>query len=81
MKLVPATVSVVLDEPAAIDFGLSELIVGATTARVYALDVASSFGFCTVTLRLATLPSMLPGTVAVIDVAVPAVIVNAVLPI
>ena len=79
MKLVPATVRVVLDDPAAIDFGVSELMVGATTEKVEALDLAPP-GFCTVTLRLATVPSMLLGMVAVIEVAVPAVTVNAVEP-
>ncbi len=80
MKLVPVTVRVVLDDPAAIDLGLSELIAGATTDNAEAVEVAPPLGFCTVTLKLATLPNMLPGTVAVIEVAVPAVTVSAVDP-
>ena len=80
IKLFPVTVRVVLEDPAAIDLGLSELMMGASTVNVDTADVAPPLGFCTVTLRFPALPSMLPGTVAVIEVAVPAVTVNAVPP-
>ena len=80
MKLVPVTVRVVLDDPAGSVLGLSELMTGAATVSVEAADVAPPLEFFTVTPRLAALPSMLPGTVAVMEVAVPAVTVSAVLP-
>src|SRR5579864_1691403 len=53
---------------------------GAATLMVAALDVAAAFGFCTVTLSGPALPNIVPGRVAVIWVADPAVTVSAVLP-
>lgn len=79
-KFVPFTVMVKPNAPAAILVGLIELMVGATTVTVAALDAAASFGFCTVTLRFPVAPSMLLGMLAVIDVAVTVVEVSAVVP-
>ena len=81
MKLVPAMVSVVLPDPAAIVLGLSEEMAGAATVSVDAADVPEEFGLCTVMLREPAVSMALLGTVAVIEVAVPAVTVKAVEPI
>ena len=79
-KFEPFTVIVKADAPAAMLLGLSELTVGAATVKMDAVDVAPPLGFLTVTLRFPALAIMLPGSVAVMEVAVPAVIVSAVLP-
>jgi hypothetical protein len=78
-KFVPVTVSVKGAPPAAIEVALSEVIVGPTTFRVDAADVVPP-GLCTVRLSLPVVATMLAGMVAVMDVAVPAVTVNAIAP-
>jgi hypothetical protein len=79
MKLVPVTVIVVSPDPATTELGLNEVIAGALTVKCEAADVAPP-GFWTVMLSVAAAASEAVGTVAVIDVAVPAVTVNAVEP-
>jgi len=77
--LVPVTVNVVAADPATTVFGLNDVIAGPLKVKVDAPEAIAP-GFCTVMLRLPAVPSKLAGTVAVIDVAVPAVTVSAVLP-
>ena len=78
-KFVPVTVSVKGAPPAAIEMALSEVMVGPTTITVDAADVVPP-GLCTVRLSLPVVATMLAGMVAVMDVPVPAVTVNAVAP-
>ena len=77
-KLVPVTVIGRLD-PATAVLGLREEIVGPHTETGDAAEEAPE-EFCTVTSRLPALPIRLVGRVAVIEVAVPAVTVSAVVP-
>ena len=79
-KFVPVTVRVKSEAPAAMLLGLRVPTVGAWEVSVTAADVAPPFGFLTVTFKLPALDSALDERVAVMDVAVPAVTVNAVLP-
>jgi hypothetical protein len=60
--------------------GFKAVIVGAASVMLEAVEVAESLGFCTVTLNVPTLDSKLLGMVAVMDVAVAAVTVSAVVP-
>ena len=78
-KLVPLTVSVNAGDPATVVDGDREAIVGAPTVRVEAVETAPP-GFLTVMLSEPALASDAVGTVAVIEVAVPAVTVRAVEP-
>jgi hypothetical protein len=78
-KFVPVTVSVNAAAPATAEVGLNEVIVGPTTVTVDAEDLAPP-GFCTVRLSLPVLAATLTDIVAVMDLAVPAVTVNAVVP-
>ena len=66
--------------PAAMVFGLMEVIAGAATVKTAAFEVAELLGFCTVTLSGPALPNKLEGTVAVICEALLAVVVKAVVP-
>ena len=79
-KFVPVILSVVALEPAAMVLGLSDEIVGPDMVSVEADEVAP-LGFCTVTLREPVVAKTLLGTVAVMEVAVPAVRVKPVEPI
>jgi hypothetical protein len=79
IKLVPVTVITVSPDPATTELGLNEVIAGALTVRWDAAEAAPP-GFCTVMLRVAAAASDAVGTVAVIEVAVPAVTVRAVEP-
>jgi len=78
-KFVPVTLSVKGAPPATAEVGFSDVIAGPTTLRVEVDDVAPP-GLCTVRLSLPVLATMLAGMVAVMDVAVPAVTANAVVP-
>ena len=78
-KLVPVTVSVKAEEPATAVAEDRVVIVGAPTVRVEAVEIAPP-GFLTVMLSEPALASDAVGTVAVIEVAVPAVTVRAVEP-
>ena len=78
-KLVPATVSVKGAEPAAAFAGDSEAMVGLLSARLEAADVAP-LAFFTVMLSGPAVASRAAVTVAVMEVVVPAVTVNAVEP-
>jgi hypothetical protein len=79
MKLVPLIVIAVSLEPVTTEFGLIDVIAGALTLRLEAADVTPP-GFCTVMARVPDAASEAVGTVATIEVAVPAVTVNAVEP-
>jgi hypothetical protein len=79
MKLVPVTVMVVSGEPATTELGLKDAIAGALTVRWDAAEAAPP-GFLTVILSEAAAASEAVGTVAVIEVAVPAVATSAVEP-
>ena len=79
MKFVPATVMAVSDDPAAIEFGVIELIAGTATVTVEAVETAPP-GFLTVRLSVPAVAREAEGTVAVMEVALPAVTVNAVEP-
>ena len=76
-KLVPVTVSVALEVPAAMLEGLTLVIAGPATVTLAALDVAPP-GFSTVMFNVPALANRLLGRVAVMDVAVAAVMVNCV---
>jgi len=72
-------VTVVLAAPATTEDGLRDVMAGFLTVSVLAGDTAVLV-FLTVTDKVQQLVIELAGTVAVIDVAVPAVTVNCVLP-
>jgi hypothetical protein len=78
-KFVPNTVSVNGALPATADVLLSDVIVGATTVTVNAGDMAPP-GLCTVRLSLPVAATRLADIAAVMDVPVPAVTANGVLP-
>jgi hypothetical protein len=78
-KLVPVTVMVNAAPPATAELGLSDVIAGALTTMFEAAEVAPP-GFLTVTPTLPEEASEAVGTVAVIEVAVPAVATRAVEP-
>jgi len=78
-KFVPATVSVNAAPPASAEVGLREVIVGPATVNVDAEDFAPP-GLCTVMLSAPVLAIRVGGSVAVIDVEVPAVTASAVAP-
>ena len=78
-KFAPVTVSAKGAPPATAEVGLSDVISGPTTVRVEVDDVAPP-GLCTARLSLPVLASMLAGMLAVMEVAVPAVTANAVVP-
>lgn len=78
-KFVPVTLSVKGLPPARAELGLSEVSVGPTTVTVDAAEAAPP-GLCTVRLSLPVLPSRRAGIAAVMDVALPAVTANAVVP-
>ena len=80
MKLVPTMVTLVAAAPATALFGVTEVMAGPLTVNVLAADVAE-LPFFTVTLWAPAVTMDVAGTVAVMDVAVPAVTVNCVLPI
>jgi hypothetical protein len=79
MKFVPVTVSEKPELPAMADGALIAVIVGPTTVRAYADDVAPP-GLCTVRLSLPAPVTKLAGTAAVMDVRLPPVTANAVVP-
>jgi hypothetical protein len=79
-KLVPVTVIVNAAPPATAELGLIDVIAGALTAMLEADEVAPP-GFFTVMPTLPEEASEAVGTVAVIEVAVPAVATKAVEPI
>jgi hypothetical protein len=79
MKLVPVTVIVVSPDPATTELGVKEVMAGALAVKCEAGDAAPP-GFWTVILSVPAAASEAVGIVAVIDVAVPAVAVNAVEP-
>ena len=78
-KFVPVTVSVKAAPAATAVLGASVVIVGPTTVKVDAEDVAPP-GLCTVRLSLPMLPTRVGDIVAVMDVEVPAVTASAVVP-
>jgi len=78
-KLVPVTVSVKATSPAEAEVGLSEAMAGPATVKVDAEDVAPP-GLCTVRLSGPAAATMVGGKIAVMDVDVPAVTANAVVP-
>lgn len=78
-KLVPVTVTVVFAAPATTEDGLSDVMVGFLTVSVLPGDTAVLV-FLTVTDSVQQLVREAAGTVAVIEVAVPAVTVNWVAP-
>jgi hypothetical protein len=79
MKFVPVTESVKERSPANSEAGLNEVMVGPTMVTENAADVAPP-GLCTVRLSLPVEASRLAGTVAVMDVMLPAVTTKAVEP-
>ena len=79
MKLVPVMVRVVLAAPAVTDAGLNEVMDGPLTVNVLAAEVAVLV-FFTVMLLAPGVTMAVAGTVAVMEVAVPAVTVNCVVP-
>jgi len=74
-KPVPARVTLVAAAPATAEAGVTDVILGPLTVRVLAADVAVLL-FLTVTLRAPGVTIDVAGTVAVMEVAVPAVTVN-----
>lgn len=72
MKLVPAMVMVVSPDPAMIEDGVSELILGPLTVNTLAAE-AAALVFFTTTFSAPAVAIAVAGTVTVIDVAVPAV--------
>jgi hypothetical protein len=78
-KFVPVTVMLKAAPPTTAELGLSELIVGALTVKLEADDAAPP-GFLTVIASGPEVASDAVGTVAVIEVAVPAVTTRAVEP-
>ena len=79
MKLVPTMVTLVAAAPATALFGVTDVMVGPLTVNVLAAEVAE-LPFLTVTLSAPAVTMDVAGTVAVIEVAVPAVTVNWVAP-
>jgi len=79
MKLVPTMVTWVAAAPATALFGVTDVMVGPLTVNVLAAEVAE-LPFLTVTLSAPAVTMDVAGTVAVIEVAVPAVTVNWVAP-
>jgi hypothetical protein len=78
-KFVPVTVSWKPGPPATAGLGLSDAIVGPLTVNVRTEEEAPP-GFCTVKLSMPALETRLAGIVAAMDVAVPLVTANAVVP-
>jgi len=79
MKLVPATVMVVAAAPAVTEAGVREVIAGALIVKVLCGETAAVV-FFTVMLCAPGVTIEVAATVAVIEVAVPAVTVNCVDP-
>ena len=79
MKLVPTIVMLVAAAPATAVDGVTEVMAGPFTVKVLAVEVAE-LPFLTVTLSGPGVTMAVAGTVAVIEVAVPAVTVNCVDP-
>ena len=79
MKFVPVTVIVVAAAPAVTEAGLNDVMAGPLTVKVLAVD-AAVLVFLTVRLCAPGVTMEVAGMVAVMDVAVPAVTVNWVVP-